>query len=110
MFGGLNPKKMQAMMRQMGIASEEITASRVIIEQKDGTNLIIENPQITRIKMQGQESFQIAGEIKQETKEEEITTEDIKTIIEQTGCSEETAKETLEKNKGDLAQTIIDLS
>lgn len=110
MFGGLNPKKMQAMMRQMGIASEEVDASRVIIEQKNGTNLIIENPQITRIKMQGQESFQIAGEIKQETKEEEITTEDIQTIIDQTGCDENTAKQTLEKNKGDLAQTIIDLS
>jgi len=30
MFPGLNPKKMQAMMKQMGMAQEEIDANRVI--------------------------------------------------------------------------------
>ena len=30
--GGLNSKKMQAMMKQMGIGQEEIDASRVVIE------------------------------------------------------------------------------
>jgi NACalpha-BTF3-like transcription factor len=31
MFGALNPKKMQAMMKQMGIAQSDIDASRVVI-------------------------------------------------------------------------------
>ena len=35
MFGGLDPKKMQAMMKQMGIAQEEIDALRVVIECSD---------------------------------------------------------------------------
>ena len=36
MFGGINPKQMQGMMKKMGIAQQEISASRVIIEKIDG--------------------------------------------------------------------------
>ena len=109
MFPGLNPKKMQAMMKQMGMAQEEIPASRVIIEKTDNTKTIIENPSVTKIKMQGQETFQIAGDIHEETSEPGISEEDIKTVMEKTGCSEEKAKETLEKT-GDLAEAILKLS
>ena len=109
MFGGLDPKKMQAMMKQMGIAQEEIPASRVIIEKTDNTKTIIENPSVTKIKMQGQETFQIAGDISEETAEIGVSEDDIKTIMEKTGVSEEKAKEALEKT-GDLAEVILELS
>ena len=36
MFGGINPKKMQALMKQMGMKQEEIETSKVIIEKTDG--------------------------------------------------------------------------
>ena len=36
MFPGLNPKKMQAVMKQMGISQDEIPSSKVIIEKEDG--------------------------------------------------------------------------
>ena len=49
MMPGLDPKKMQAMMKQMGISNEEINASRVIIEKADG-NIIIDNPNVVKIK------------------------------------------------------------
>jgi len=109
MFGGLNPKKMQAMMKQMGIAQEEIPASRVTIEKTDNTKIIIENPSVTKVKMQGQETFQIAGETSEESAEITISEEDIKTVMEKTGTSKEKAKETLEKT-GDLAEAILELS
>jgi len=109
MFSGLNPKKMQAMMKQMGISQEEISASRVIIEKTDNKKLIIENPSVTKIKMQGQETFQIAGDISEETGEIGILEEDINTIVEKTGVSKEKAKETLEKTD-DLAEAILELS
>ena len=32
-LGGLNPKKMQGLMKQMGISQEEIPAEKVIIEK-----------------------------------------------------------------------------
>lgn len=111
MFPGLNPKKMQAVMKQMGIAQEEIDAYRVIIEKTDNSKIIIENPSVTKIKMQGQETFQIAGDIyeDQETEELEISEDDIKTVMEKTNCSEEKARQTLEKTK-DLAEAILELS
>lgn len=113
MFGKINPKQMQSMMKQMGISQVDINASRVIIEKEDG-RLVIENPTVTRIKMNGQESFQISGEIKEESqneeKEEEKFEEDVQTISEQTGVSKEIAAIELEKNNGDIAETIIALS
>ena len=109
MFGGLDPKKMQGMMKQMGIAQEDVPASKVIIEKLDNTKIIIENPSVTKIKMQGQETFQIAGDISEETAEIGVSEEDIQTIVEKTGASEEKAKEALEKT-GDLAEAILELS
>ena len=109
MFGGINPKKMQAMMKQMGISQNEIPATRVIIEKTDNSKIIIENPSVTKIQMQGQETFQIAGEIKEESAEIGISEDDIKTVMEKTNCTEEQAKETLEKT-GDLAEAILELS
>ena len=99
---------MQAVMKQMGIAQEEIDANRVIIETDD-KNIIINNPSITKIKMQGQESFQISGEIGEEESDSENSEEDIQTIIEKTGCSEEEAKKALEENNNDLAEAILAL-
>jgi len=109
MFPGLNPKKMQQVMKQMGISQEEIDASKVIIEKSDNSKVIIENPSVTKVKMQGQETFQIAGDIKEESGEPEISEEDIKTIADKTGCSEKKAREALEKT-GDLAEAILELS
>ena len=105
----MNPKKMQAVMKQMGIAQEEISASRVIIEKTDDSKIIIENPSVTKIKMHGQETFQIAGEISEESGEVGISEQDIKTVMEKTGKSEEEAKQALEKT-GDLAVAILELS
>ncbi len=99
---------MQQMMKQMGIAQENINASRVIIE-KDNGKIIIENPSVVMIKVQGQESFQISGDVKKEVEAEKISEEDIKTVMEKTGTSEEEARKTLEKTS-DLAEAILELS
>jgi nascent polypeptide-associated complex subunit alpha len=102
----MDPKKMQAVMRQMGIKSEEIAASRVTIETSAGS-IVIEEPQVTKITMQGQSSFQIAGNVRLE---EKASLEDIKMVMEQAGCSEEEARAALEKSGGDIAQAILSLS
>lgn len=109
MFGGINPKKMQAMMKQMGISQEEIPAEKVTIEKTDGSKIVIENPSVAKIEMHGQETFQISGEIKEETAEVEISDSDVQTVMEKTGCSKAEAQKALEKT-GDLAEAILDLS
>ena len=110
----MNPKKVQAMMKQLGIAQQEIDAERVIIEQED-KNIIINNPSIMKVNMQGQEQFQISGDIEEQEKESEedkeaTKQEDIETIIEKTGCDKAKAEEALEKANGDIAEAIINLS
>jgi len=114
MFPGLNPKKMQAVMKQMGISQQEVPAKRVVIEKQDG-NIIIENPSIVKIDMQGQENFQISGDItEEETSSEEEQKdnmdEDIKTIMQKCNCLEQEAKMALEKANGDLTEAILNLS
>jgi len=110
MFPGLNPKKMQAVMKQMGINQEEIDALRVIIEKEDG-KIVINNPSVTKINMQGQETFQISGDItKEEIEKENTKEEDIQTIVEKTGCTLEQATNAWEKAAGDLTEAILSLS
>ncbi|MBD3210175.1 nascent polypeptide-associated complex protein [Candidatus Micrarchaeota archaeon] len=104
--GGMDPKKMQALMKQMGIKSEEISARSVTIETDSG-RMVVDNPQVTQITMQGQKSLQITGDIKFE---EGATPEDIKMVVEQAGCSEEEAKAALEKTNGDIAEAILSLT
>ena len=105
----IDPKKMNAMMKQMGIKQEEISASKVTIEKDDGSKIIIDNPNVQKIIMQGNESFQITGDIS-ETESEKFSEEDIKTVMEKTGKNEDEAKEALEKSNGDLAEAIMSLS
>jgi nascent polypeptide-associated complex subunit alpha len=109
MFPGVNPKQMQGMMKKMGISQEDIPAERVIIEKSDNSRIIINEPSVQKIKMQGQETFQIAGIISEEQAQVEISEEDIKTIVEKTGVSEDKARASLEKT-GDLAESIMELS
>ena len=103
----LDPKKMQAVMKQLGMKQEEIPASRVVIETED-KNIVIENPSVSRIIMQGQEQFQISGDIKEE--EKGIREEDIKQVMEKTGKSRKQAEQALKQANGDLAEAILNLS
>ena len=107
MFGKIDPKKMQQMMKQMGISQQEIDATRVIIEKEDG-NIVIENPSVVKVNMSGQETFQISGDIKEEEIDSKIE-EDLDAIISQTGVPKDVAAIELEKNNGDIAETIISL-
>lgn len=106
MFGGIDPRRMQSMMKQMGIENKEIPAKRVIIET-DSKKIIIENPAVTEISMQGQKTYQIMGDVKEEVS---IPKEDIEMVMEATKKTEAEAKEALEKTSGDIAKAIESLS
>ncbi|MEK6928525.1 MAG: nascent polypeptide-associated complex protein [Nanoarchaeota archaeon] len=108
MLGGLDPKKMQAMMRQMGIKQEDVGAERVIIE-KENSKIIIEPANVQKIIMQGQESWQITGNSREETKENEINEADIQMVVEKSGVSKENARKALEGSDGDIAAAILKL-
>jgi len=107
MFPGMNPRAMEQAMKKMGIKQVDIPASEVIIKS-EGTDIIITNPKVTKVNMMGQESLQITGSI-EERDLKAYKEEDVKTVVEQADCSEEEAKEALEKSKGDLAEAILSL-
>ena len=110
MIPGMNPRDMQRAMKRLGIKQEEIDAREVIIRTSD-KEIIIQNPQVSKVNMMGQETFQIIGQPEEHpiSSEPEINEDDIKTIMQQTGATEEKAKEAIEKNNHDLAKAIMAL-
>jgi nascent polypeptide-associated complex subunit alpha len=110
MIPGMNPREMQKAMKRLGIKQEEIDADEVIIRTPD-KELIIISPQVSKVNMMGQETFQIMGQVEERpiSSEPEIGKDDIAMVIEQTGASEEKAREAIERNDGDLAKAIMEL-
>ena len=102
----INPKQIEQAMKKMGIKQEEIQADEVIIKSA-GKEIVISNPQIVKVNMMGQESFQISGEVS-ERSAEKFSQAAIKLIVEQTGASEEEAKTALQET-GDIAAAILKL-
>lgn len=108
-LGGMNPAKMKAMMKQMGIDMKDVDAQRVIIEKTDGNKIIIENPSVQKITAQGQESWQISGDAREEA-DTGVKESDILLVMEKTGKNKEEAIKALEKANGDIAEAILELS
>ena len=124
--GGLNPRKMQQMMKQMGIDVEDIDAEEVIIRTED-EELVFEAPQVTQMDAQGQQTYQIVGEPDSrprsdagaagavESGAEEsgesggIPDADVEIVAQRAGVTESTAREALEKHDGDLAAAVSEL-
>lgn len=106
-LGGMNPGKMKAMMKQLGINQEEIEADRVIIEKSEG-RIVIDKPNVQKVTMQGQVSWQITGESREE--EIGIKESDVLLVMEKTGKSKEKAIKALQETNGDIAEAIIKLS
>ncbi|MBW2989257.1 nascent polypeptide-associated complex protein [Candidatus Woesearchaeota archaeon] len=110
MIPGMNPRAMRQAMKRMGIQQQEIDAVEVIIRTSD-KEIIIREPQVSKVNMMGQQTYQIVGEEEERDldKEPEINEEDIKTVMEQAGVDENTAIDAIKKNSGDLAAAIMGL-
>ena len=105
-MGKVNPRQMQNLMKQMGIKSKEIAAEEVVIKTTTG-KLVITNPQVTEITMQGIKTYQVVGDVKEEV--EEFKEEDVKLVMEKTGCSRKEAEKALKENNGEVAAAILSI-
>jgi len=99
-----NPKQIEKAMKKMGIKTEDLDVEEVIFKFRD-KEMVIENPHVSKIKMGDTTTFQIIGELKERKL---FSDEDIKIIVDQTGCSREEAEKTLEETK-DIAAAILRL-
>lgn len=125
--GGLNPRKMRQMMKQMGIDVEELDVEEAIIRTSDGEELVFESPDVTRMDARGQKTYQVVGdpEVREAGSDEggekgdagttgdgssvggtAIPDADVEIVAERTGASEAEAREALEAEDGDLAAAI----
>jgi len=107
MIPGMNPAKIQGMMKKMGISQVPLNVNRVIFEMGD-ENLVIDEPSVIKVSMQGQETYQVSGEARIES-EEKFSKEDVAMVVEKTGKPEEEVKNFLDKNDGDIALAIVEL-
>jgi nascent polypeptide-associated complex subunit alpha len=112
MIPGMNmdPRQMRMAMKKLGIQQEEIPAKEVIIRLED-REIVISNPSVTKVNMMGQDTYQIAGEEEERSLDvmPDISDDDISTVVDQTGASEEDAKAAILESKGDLAEAILKL-
>ena len=112
MFPGMNmnSRQMRQAMKKMGMEQEDLAAEEVIIRLPD-RDIVFRNPDVAKVNMMGQETFQISGEFSEEVRDvrPEISEEDIATVVAQTGVSSEEAKAAIENANGDLAEAILAL-
>jgi nascent polypeptide-associated complex subunit alpha len=129
--GGMNPRKMKQMMKQMGIDVDEIDAEEVIIRTGD-EELVFSDADVTKMDARGQETYQIVGS--PETRaagsggdagaiesgdadagsgaDDEsggdggVPEEDVEIVAMRAGVSEDQARKALEANDGDLAAAV----
>lgn len=119
--GGLDPRKMEQMMKQMGIDTEELDATEIVIRTPE-EELVFSDADVTVINAQGQQTYQIVGE--PETREigsgsdvgdangdaaiedADIPADDVEIVAMRTGASEDDARTALEEADGDLATAV----
>ncbi|WP_459192600.1 nascent polypeptide-associated complex protein [Halosimplex sp. J119] len=121
--GGMNDRKMQQMMKQMGIDMQDLDAEEVIIRTPD-EELVFTKPDVQRMDAQGQQTYTIVGEPESRAAGEggsdepaieesesdsgaaEIPDEDVELVATRAGVGEDEAREALEETNGDLAAAI----
>ena len=117
--GGFDLGQLQRMMQQFGIEMTDIEATSVRIETADGEVLVFDDPEVTRMDAQGQETYQIIGEPTAEAADNAETAgeadgaaipdEDVELVAMRTGASPSDARSALEETEGDLAAAIARL-
>jgi nascent polypeptide-associated complex subunit alpha len=112
--GRMNPRQMKAMMKRMGISQDEVRdVEEVVIRTRD-REIVFKDAAVTVMSVQGQKSYQIVGN----PTERERTPgeagadvgpprEDVKLVMEQTGCTEAEARKALEDAEGAPAEAIL---
>lgn len=112
MGGGIDPRKMNQMMRQLGIDVEEIDDVQKVVIKTATKDIVFEDASVTVMTAQGQKTYQVTGSPREEEHDVKLaySEDDVKMVMEQTDASEADAKAALEETGGDLAEAIVKLS
>lgn len=108
----MSPRNAKRMMQRMGMNMGEMPDVKEVIFRTSDKEIVVENPQVAVLDMQGQKIFQVTGEVNEraletQTAKATIPEEDAQLVADQTGKSMEDAKRALEASDGDLAKAIL---
>jgi len=112
--GRMNPKQMKAMMKRMGVDQEELADVEEVVIRTRTKEIVFKDASVMAVSVQGQKSYQVVGTPQErERKREEgkddggIPEEDVKLVMEQTGCTSKEARKALEETDGAPAEAIL---
>jgi nascent polypeptide-associated complex subunit alpha len=105
----MNPKHLKAMMKRQGINIEDLEDVQEVIIKTSSKTLVFKDAQVTCMEVQGQKTYQIAGEPEEVGSDSGIPQADIELVASQAGVSEGEAKKALEECGGEPAEAIIKL-
>jgi nascent polypeptide-associated complex subunit alpha len=106
----VNPREARRMMQRMGLNMGAMPDVEQVIFKTSTKEIIVENPEVAVMEMQGQKIFQVTGEKiveKVVEKAVKIPEEDVQLVATQAKASLDQARAALEQTKGDLAQAIL---
>lgn len=106
----ISPREAKRMMQHMGLSMDAVPDVEQVIIKTSSKEIIIEEPEVAVIDIQGQKMFQVTGGKMTEKAVERrlaIPEEDVRLVADQTGKSLEEARKALEECKGDLAKAIL---
>jgi len=101
------------MMQKMGMKLDEIAGVTEVLIRTTTREIVIEEPVVTAVVVQGQKMYQITGGSAHERTPStevappEVPEEDVKLVAEQTGKTVDEARVALKESGGDLAEAIL---
>ncbi len=107
---GMNPAKVKQMMKQMGISITDVNDVEQVIIRTADKDIVFNDANVSIMNAQGVDTYQVVGTPEEVARELEIPDDDIRLVAEQTGVTEDQAREALKDAKGDLAEAILALS
>ncbi|WP_407355306.1 nascent polypeptide-associated complex protein [Methanolobus sp. WCC5] len=107
---GMNPAKVKQMMKQMGINITEIEDIEQVIIRTASKDIVFNDANVSIMNAQGVDTYQIVGTPEEVARELQIPDDDVRLVAEQTGVSQDKARQALKDANGDLAEAILALS
>lgn len=114
----MNPRETRRMMQRMGMNMDSVPEVEQVIIRTASKEIVVEQPEVAILEMQGQKIFQIiGGQITERAPERKtasaapaghtVSEEDVQLVADQTGKSLDAARQALEECEGDLAKAIL---
>jgi nascent polypeptide-associated complex subunit alpha len=98
-------------MQRMGMNMTPVEDVQQVIIKTSSKDIVVDDPEVAILEVQGQKIFQVAGgrvsEKVSERKAPTVPEEDARLVADQTGKGLEEARKALEESGGDLAKAIL---